>query len=174
MKHKRTYIVAAAVAAVVLALAVSPVKPGWNKTESLPVGLYLSYAHDATVPLSRGELACVPYERPDWAIGNYLYPGELLCKRVMGVPGDVVNSRPNGMNELCHDGKCEEIGKPLEHDSAGRPMQHITWTSEVIPAGMYYLGSTRRPNSMDSRYLGLMPQAKVVKTIRPVWTEQDN
>lgn len=174
MKHKKTYIAAAAIAAVVLTLAISPIKPAWNKTESLPIGLYLSTAHDAYAPLSRGQLACAPYERPTWAKGNYMYPGELFCKRVLGVPGDIVNTRPDGTNEICHNGKCEEVGKPLTKDSAGRPMEHITWTSQVIPSGMYYLGSTRRPNSMDSRYLGLIAQDKIAKTLRPVWTEQDN
>lgn len=173
MKHKRTYILAAAVAAVVLTLAVSPVKPGWNRSESLPIGLYLTTAYNGTKPLSRGDLVCVPYERPAWAIGNYLYPGELLCKRVMGVPGDVIATRADGMNEVCHQGTCEPLGKPLSKDSFGFPMQHITWNNEVIPVGMYYLGSTRRPNSIDSRYLGLFPQSKIAKTLRPVWTEQE-
>jgi conjugative transfer signal peptidase TraF len=174
MKHKKTYVVAAAIAAVVLALAVSPVKPAWNKTASLPLGLYLSFAHDGNTPLARGDLACVSYERPKWATGEYLYPGELLCKRVMGVPGDVLNTRDDATNEVCHEGMCEDVGKPLSHDSSGRPLQHLTWKTDVIPVGMYYLGSTRRLNSMDSRYLGLMPQSRIVKTLRPVWTEQEN
>lgn len=174
MNHKRTYIAAAAIAAVVLALAISPVKPAWNKTGSLPIGLYISTAYKGEKPLARGDLACIPYDRPPWAVGQYMYPGELLCKKVLGIPGDVINSRPDTTNEVCYSGQCHELGKPLVRDSAGHPMQHFTWKNEVIPPNTYYLGSTRRPNSMDSRYLGLVPQTQVVKTIRPLWTEQDN
>lgn len=174
MKHSRSLVAAAALAAVVLVLALSPVLPAVNRSESLPMGLYLATATSEKTELVRGQLACFPYENPAWARRPYLYKGEILCKYVMGVPGDIVTVGADGSNQICHAGKCQNVGTPLKRDSRGDEVQHPVFKDEVILAGSYYMGSTRRPNSLDSRYLGLIPKNKIVKTLVPVLVQQDN
>jgi type IV secretory pathway protease TraF len=173
MKHSRSLAIAAALAAVVLLPAISPIAPAWNRTDSLPKGLYLATRFDGGI-LARGQIACFPYEAPSWAKTSYLYKGEILCKRVLGLPGDILTTLSTGTNQVCHDGHCESLGKLLSHDSKGRAVEHPVWDGTVIPQGAYYLGSTRRPNSLDSRYLGLVQKTKIVKTLIPLLVEQDN
>jgi type IV secretory pathway protease TraF len=174
MKHSRSLTIAAALAAVILILAVSPVTPVWIRSESLPQGLYLATRFDGEAALARNQLACFPYENPSWAAKPYLHKGELLCKHVYGLPGDTLTTSDDGTNEICHGGICDNVGTALKQDSRGRPVHHPVWTGSLIPEGSYYLGSTRRPNSLDSRYLGLIPKNKIVKTLVPLLVEQDN
>lgn len=174
MKHSRSLVAAAAIAAVVLTLALSPVVPAWNRSESLPMGLYLATTASKNTALVRGQLACFPYENPSWARQPYLAKGEILCKHVMGVPGDIVTVGADGSNQICHASKCESVGTPLKKDSRGDDVQHPVFKDEVIPVGSYYMGSTRRANSLDSRYLGLIPKNKIVKTLVPVLVQQGN
>jgi conjugative transfer signal peptidase TraF len=171
MTRSRYYLLAAAFAAV-LFVALSAVGPAWNRSDSLPRGLYL--ATKASNPsLSRSQIACFPYEQPVWTKVHYLYPGEIICKHVLGVPGDTV-STTNNETFVCHEGHCENVGKVLAFDGHHRPIQHVSYNLTVIPEGMYYMGATRRPNSLDSRYLGLVPKNKIVKTLIPILVEQDN
>ncbi len=174
MKHARSLTAAAALAAVVLVLAFSPVVPGWVKSDSLPQGLYLATAYHGGAPLVRGQTACFPYENPSWAARPYMYKGELLCKYVLGLPGDVVSIAADSSTQICHDGQCDNVGVALPHDSHGSPVQHMEWNNTTIPAGSYYMGSTRRRNSLDSRYLGLIEEKKIVKTLVPLLVQQDN
>jgi len=173
MKKRTSLIAAAALAAVVLTLAVSPIVPAWNRSDSIPKGLYVATAYSPDQPLVRGQLACFPYEQPAWAKRYYLYKGEILCKHVLGMPGDTITTAADGTNTICHDGKCASVGVALPKDSFGNDVKHPVWAGDVIPEGSYYMGSTRRPNSLDSRYLGLIEKTKIVKTLVPLLVEQD-
>jgi type IV secretory pathway protease TraF len=177
MKHTRSLSMAAAFAAVVLVLAFSPIVPGWVKSDSIPQGLYLATAYHGSPSLLRGQPACFPYENPAWAVRPYMYKGELLCKYVLGLPGDTVSTAPDGATIICHGGTggaCDNVGIALTHDHAGNPVQHPVWHQTVIPDGSYYMGSTRRRNSLDSRYLGFIQDKKIVKTLVPLLVQQDN
>jgi type IV secretory pathway protease TraF len=174
MKHTGSLAVAAAIAAVVLVVVFSPIVPGWVKSDSLPQGLYLATAYDGSKPLVRGQTACFPYVNPAWAAHPYMYKGELLCKYVLGLPGDTLSVAADGATQVCHDGQCDSLGVPLAHDSAGNRVQHQVWANTRIPPGSYYMGSTRRRNSLDSRYLGLIDGKKIVKTLVPLLVQQDN
>lgn len=166
----RLFYVAAGVALLLTANALSPVGLAWNRTESLPRGLYLARSAALSPPLARGDIACFTYQPPVWAQGRYYHPGEVLCKHVMGLPGDTM-SVVDGENQICHDGQCAGAGKIRDTDSAGRPVPHVDYAGKVIPEGQYYLGSTRRPNSFDSRYLGFVPKNIIIKTIVPLLVE---
>lgn len=173
MKHSRYLLIAAALAAVLAVQAASPVSPAWIKSESLPLGLYLATRYEGG-PLARGQLACFPYENPSWAKKKYLYKGEIVCKYILGVPGDVLTTLPTDIHQVCHKNQCTGLGLILRHDANGRAVDHPVWTHFTIPEQTYYLGSTRRPNSLDSRYLGLIHRNKIVKTLVPLLVEQDH
>lgn len=174
MKITPSLAVAAALAAVVLTLVVSPIVPAWNRSESIPKGLYLATDAGADTTLVRGQLACFPYENPVWVRKPYLYRGEILCKYVMGLPGDVIKTAADGSNQVCRAGQCTNVGTALKRDSRGDTVTPPVFQGAVIPDNTYYMGSTRRPNSLDSRYLGLIPKNKIVKTLVPVLVQQDN
>ena len=122
--------------------------------------------------LHRGAIACFGYEQPAWAKVKYFEAGEIICKKVLGVPGDTVTTT-NNENVICHERQCAPSGKILAVDSHGVPVEHVAFAGAAIPAHTYYLGSTRRPNSMDSRYFGLISAAKIVKTLVPILVEHD-
>ena len=174
MKMKPSLLAAAALAAVILTLVVSPIVPAWNRSSSIPEGLYLATDASAATVLARGQLACFPYENPEWVKKPYLYKGEILCKYVMGMPGDIVKTTAGGANQICSAGRCADVGVALKRDSRGDATSPPVFSDTVIPEGSYYMGSTRRPNSLDSRYLGLVPKTKIVKTLVPVLVQQDN
>ncbi len=146
----------------------SPYGLSYNPSPSLPLGLYW----DTPVPreLHRGELACFPYVPPVWAAArDYLPPAAQICKIVMGVAGDHILRNGRSIF-ICHQGSCISGGLILKADSKGRPAVPAALPS-VIPAGEYYMGSTRVPNSFDSRYLGLIPYSSMTRAIHPVITE---
>lgn len=141
----------------------------YNLTESLPTGLYFAnYKFDS---LSRNSLACFKYRSPEWAKGRYLYDGAQVCKVVLGLPGDVVNQEGEELY-LLHNNTKTSLGKLKDADSAGRVVPHLTWSNVTIPSGSYYLGSTRTPESFDSRYLGLINRPDIVAQIHPVLTSK--
>lgn len=173
MKKRPTCLGWVAVLALGLIATVAlPYGLSWVKTDSIPKGLYLSHARAQSASLQRGEIACFTYTPPEWAKSRrYMYPGELLCKQVLGLPGDVLTTKATGENIVCHDGQCDSLGFILPTDSRGRPVEHPVWKEHRIPEGSYYLGATRRPNSFDSRYLGLVPENIIIKTLVPLLVE---
>ena len=139
----------------------------YNRTDSLPLGLYLERMNPP--PLERGQLACFRYQEPRWAAGRYLPNGAQICKEVLGLPGDSIRQESEKLT-LAHDGETVSLGTLLPADSKGRPIPPMQWGTTVIPAGKYYLGSTRIVTSFDSRYLGLVDQGDVVGRIYPLYT----
>ena len=145
----------------------SPWRLGYNRTDSLPLGLYL--AHRAPQALERGDYVCFRYREPSWAVGRYLPDGAQLCKEVLGLPGDTVLQEQNALY-LVHGGKRAPLGSLLSADSKGRAVPVQSWGTTVIPPGQFYLGSTRIPTSFDSRYLGLISQSDILARIYPLLT----
>jgi conjugative transfer signal peptidase TraF len=138
-------------------------------TPSIPKGLYASTWLDHR-PLQRGEGVCFRGAPTGWfADRKYFREGASICKYVLGVPGDEV--RPQGDRvQICHDGKCSDVGQVLTADLAGRPTQGAFSAATVIPVGHYYLGSTYFPRSFDSRYMGLIEAGRITVRISPLWT----
>lgn len=144
-----------------------PWKLAFNRTESLPLGIYFSNSN--VKDFSRGSLACFTYHAPDWAKGRYLPEGSQICKEVVGLPGDQVEQTGRELF-LLHNGKRESLGTMLPSDSQGRTVPLLEWGRKTIPAGQFYLGSTRVTKSFDSRYLGLINQRDITARIYPVLT----
>jgi type IV secretory pathway protease TraF len=119
-------------------------------------------------PPRRGDLACFRYQAPDWALErHYLPEASLVCKRVLGLPGDRLLRTGNTL-AVCERLACQDVGKLANVDSRGRPVK-LAPLPEIIPEGSVYLGVPERPRSFDSRYLGLVPVAQLVRFIYPIW-----
>lgn len=143
-----------------------PVGITWNRSESLPVGLYW-HKKLTTAPVL-GDVVCFPYKPPEWARSRvYFVEGTFLCKRVLGLPGDRIVSIGD-RREICRDDGCVDVGRVKARDSSGRPATAAT-LPDVIPEGFAYLGIPEVPMSFDSRYLGLVALADIHRTIYPVW-----
>jgi conjugative transfer signal peptidase TraF len=147
---------------------ISPWFLAWNRTDSIPEGLYL--AHRGAVTLTRGQLVCFRYREPAWAVGRYLPNGAQICKEVLGLPGDTVKQQGVHLQLARADGGAESLGDLLPADSKGRSVPPQSWGRTLIPQNRYYLGSTRIPASFDSRYLGLIDKADVLERIYPLYT----
>lgn len=143
-----------------------PVGITWNRTASLPIGLY--WHSNVTATPAVGDTVCFPYKAPDWARPRlYFSEGALLCKRVLGLPGDRI-VHGDGRFEVCHANRCTDAGEVKTHDSMGRSAV-AAQLPDVIPEGFVYMGIPEVPMSFDSRYLGLIALADLERTIHPVW-----
>jgi len=143
-----------------------PVGITWNRTASLPLGLYW-HSRLTEVP-AIGDVVCFPYRAPEWAKSRKYFPeGARLCKRVIGLPGDRIVRAADRL-EICHANRCVDAGRIMPHDSLGRPAVAAD-LPEVIPEGFAYMGVPEVQMSFDSRYLGLVALKDLERTIHPVW-----
>ena len=88
-----------------------------------------------------------------------------LIKRVIGLPGDTIQSGPNG--EIFIDGKL--INQPWLTSSAkadpGPPVPKLT-----LPRNEYYVMGDNRGDSEDSRYIGPISGSLIVgRAVLRVW-----
>jgi len=102
--------------------------------------------------LQRGDL--VVFKNP-WA------PEDLLVKRVLGVPGDVL-SVDHG--RLCVGGF--EQGEP--YLAPGTPLEGLVSPTAVLEDSYFLLGDNR-PASVDSRRFGAVPAHLVVGKVVTAW-----
>lgn len=150
-------------------LVVSPYSLAYNRTPSIPMGVYLTkrVTSDVLVP---GDIGCFAYRAPEWAQDRSYFPsGMRLCKYVYGRPGTAV----------FRDGDAlwvgERAGPPVAHysdaDSKGRPLYQDALATGVVPAGTLLMLAPARKNSFDSRYLGYIPAEDVRTQAWPLWTQ---
>ena len=143
-----------------------------NATASMPRGIY-RLAPDAP---ERGDLVSVCLEQGYFATlaldRGYLRPGscpnglEPLLKRVVGMPGDLLEI---GQDGIAINGKLWPQSRAVSRDSLGRPMPEARgFGSMTIPAGLALVLSDQHPGGFDSRYFGLVPIATLHK-VEPVF-----
>lgn len=150
----------------------------WNKTESLPPGLY-QVKEIAPDEIQRGSLVMACPEassvQKDARDRGYL-PYGLACpgwfaplfKIAMAVPGDVVQATTQGITV---NGAPVPNTSRLEADSTGRALPPLP-QSGMVPPGRVWLLSDYAPRSWDSRYFGPVPLGTVYGLARPVWTTE--
>jgi type IV secretory pathway protease TraF len=61
------------------------------------------------------------------------------------------------------------LGAYAHADSEGRLLPRAA-LPERIPLGHYFIGVPEKPNSLDSRYLGLVSSAQINSRLYPIWT----
>jgi signal peptidase I len=84
---------------------------------------------------------------------------ELLVKRVIGVPGDLVDSRL---------GRVRIGGHTLPEPYVLRPASTGAIEAQLVPAHSYYVLGDNRDDSIDSRSWGAVPQERIVGRARLV------
>jgi signal peptidase I len=90
---------------------------------------------------------------------SLLAPDELMVKRVIGVPGDLVDSRL---------GRVRVSGYTLSEPYVLRPSSTGAVAAQVIPADSYFVLGDNRDDSMDSRSWGVVPRSRIVGRARVV------
>lgn len=135
----------------------------WNRTPSLPLGLYwLARGHRA----SRGDLVAfaVPasvrllvHER------GYLQDGALLVKPVVALAGDRVCT---DAGTLTVNGV--SLGEIRTSDVAGRPLPHVDVCNAIADRQLYVAGPD--PRSFDSRVFGPIRLSDLQGTVTSLWT----
>jgi len=158
-------LMSAAVLLVALSFADSRPKLIWNRTQSVPEGLYI--LAQPTAPLERGSLVdYLPEPREaQWledrgALGR----GWPLLKRVAGLEGD----------EICvHEDSLLINARPaallLARDHQGYALPR--------PSGCYRLGPSEvllladHPRSLDGRYFGPKSIERIIGKAQPLWLQ---
>jgi conjugative transfer signal peptidase TraF len=135
----------------------------WNRTASLPVGLY--WVGRPTC-FERGDLVVFPVPPAVRALVHargYLPDGYVLLKPVVAVAGD----------RVCAEGGVAFVGGApfgpvLATDSEGRALPHDALCGDVPPGRLYV--ASHHPQSFDSRTFGPIDAATVRGKATPLWT----
>lgn len=164
-----------AILAIALFVAVSVSAVGGmriNTTRSIPVGVYWT----TNAPISRD--AYVMFCPPPAAIfetakqRGYIDPGNCpggygyMMKRVLGMPGDEVSVRADGVRV---NGEYLRASLPLASDRGGRPLSAHS-LERKLEADELLLMSDRSARSFDARYFGPIARTQVTSVIRPIVT----
>jgi signal peptidase I len=111
------------------------------------------------------QIVVTPYFRSEPERGDVIVfrstggTDELMVKRVIGLPGDLVDSRL---------GRVRIGGHTLPEPYVLRAAASGAIDSQVIPASSYYVLGDNRDDSLDSRTWGVVPHAQVVGRARMV------
>jgi len=147
----------------------APFGLGWLKVNvmpSVPLGVYA--ITPIYGPLQAGALvtfrteasAALMRQRHGWLAG--FWP---MLKPVAGLPGDLVCHGQAGIVIRRADTGDVVAYGPTELPTAFPE----TGVCVVVPTGMLYAASDH-PHSLDSRYVGWVPQSAIQGIARPVWT----
>jgi conjugative transfer signal peptidase TraF len=135
----------------------------WNRTASLPLGLYVRTSETRAYEGALVALRVPPRVRPLVHDRRYLPDGSLLIKPVAAEAGDVVCAR-RGI--LYING--EPFGRILPCDSDGRELPAYDGCG-ALPEGQVFLAS-HHPGSFDSRSFGPVDIHALQGTVTPLWT----
>ncbi|MBV9493055.1 MAG: signal peptidase I, partial [Acidobacteria bacterium] len=90
---------------------------------------------------------------------------ELLVKRVIASPGDLIDSR---------DGRVRIGGRALPEPYVLEPAASGAIPAQIIPADSYFVMGDNRANSFDSRSWGMVPRSLVAGRARLVLWSSGN
>lgn len=125
---------------------VTPKKLIWNRTESIPLGLY--WVQNAAT-IQKGELIV------------FRFQDRWLLKEVVGVYGDLFCVSQEGDFQVNEDW----IGKAKKKDTLGNPQLRVLGCQKVLQEEWVVRGYGER--SFDSRYFGTVQREQILgKAIR--------
>jgi len=135
----------------------------WNRTQSLPEGLYLISPEAA---LNRGDtVAYKPQANEALFLESrgYTGPGWPLIKRVAAIEGDTV----------CRIGTQIQINaRPaadaLTQDGGGRSLPSWDGCRHLLAGEVFLLAD--HPRSVDGRYFGVQHRGRILGRARLIWT----
>ena len=116
------------------------------------------------------KIVVTPYLRSSPARGDVVVfaspsgQDELIIKRIVGMPGDLVDSRL---------GRVRIGGHTFPEPYVLNPVATGSIEAQVIPAGCYFVLGDNRGDSMDSRAWGVIPQSALVGRARLVLWSSD-
>lgn len=140
-----------------------PPKFVWNRTESVPEGLYFI---TSTGPLERGLLVAFQpsREEQEWLEGRgYIGSQWPLLKQISGLEGDTV-CRENlsiSINGIV-------VAEALKYDTFGRNLPSWEGCQKLQEGEIFLLAP--HPRSLDGRYFGVQKAGGVFGIARPLWT----
>lgn len=160
---------AAAYSAFVLYTDRVPYSVVYNRSPSIPMGLYLMH-EVSPAKVKVGDIGCFVYESPEWAKDRKYFPPQYrLCKPVTAGPGTSISH--DGVHLAMHEGgESIKLGDFAKTDSNGRPLVVALPPSGVVPENTWLMVASKHSNSFDSRYLGYIAQHRVNFIARPLLT----
>ena len=148
-----------------------PYSLAWNRTPSIPTGLYLTKKFDGGLP-ARQSVVCIAYSAPAWAAGRRYQPeGYRICKPIAGIAGDIVEKIDGAVRVRTPAGETTASVLPLLTDRGGAALNTQALRPGPIAQGEVVLLATYHPSSLDSRYLGAFPISKITHQIWPLWVK---
>ena len=156
----------AVLAIVIIALIDPAPRLLWNASASAPIGLYAIHPNDNP---HVGDLVAVqpPEALARWmATRHYVPLGIPLLKHVAGQAGQQVCR--DGVDILI-DGKVVATAKL--RDSQGRAMPQWRGCRQLYP-GELFLVNPSVPDSLDSRYFGPLPAARMIGAAQPLFVRE--
>jgi type IV secretory pathway protease TraF len=150
----------------------SPAKLAFNSTASIPRGAYLGRALQPHETPQLGDIACFKYSEPAVFQGRSYFPeGSVLCKPVVAVAGDTLLREDNSLYLLRTGQPRVSLTKVVERDSRGREMPKLfAGEAYTLQTGEYVLIAGAKPNSLDSRFLGVFKREQLFQTVKPLLT----
>lgn len=143
-------------------------------------------AYDLKLPLTDVILAHLGNpQRGDIVTFSSPADGKRLIKRLVALPGDVVEMRDKQLliNGVKADYKLQDVASEPMGNGTALPVMHFTeklwgdqrtiqWMPDIsratdfgpvtIPSGRYLMLGDNRDNSADSRYIGLVPRKNLI------------
>jgi conjugative transfer signal peptidase TraF len=143
----------------------------WNRSPSLPRGLYLrtqSRYAPGTLVLACLPEACAAAARRRGYLDAGSCPGGAspVGKVVLAAGPDVVELAADGLRV---NGVSIPGSGPVSVDSRGRALAHVPFGRYRLAPGEVWLYSPYHPRSFDSRYFGPLRESDLRSALAPLW-----
>ena len=138
----------------------------FNVSKSLPRGIYLKHLSIPEDLVSRSLVSLkVPQTVLHLTARDWLSKDIPIIKPIVAVSGDhvCISSAQLEINSIY-------VGEVASHDSKGLPLPQISFCRDLQKEEIW-LGSTRIPNSFDSRYFGPVLKQDITCRVEPFFTE---